>query len=67
MAVGSGTSADFRESLARSGGSRLMLDLFGPMTWLFLLFIGVVLAVLAYGSFRVRAWACPRSSARLCL
>ena len=34
-----------------------MLDLFGPMTWLFLLFIGVVLAVLAYGSFRVRAWA----------
>lgn len=57
MAVGSAVSAEFRDSLAASGGSRLMLDLFGARTWIFLMFVGVVLAVLAYGSFRVRPWA----------
>lgn len=57
MAVGSGVSASFRESLAVSGGSRLMLDLFGESTSIFLLFVGTVLLVLAYGSFRVRSWA----------
>lgn len=34
-----------------------MLDLFGTLTWLFLLFVSAVLAVLAYGSFTVRPWA----------
>lgn len=57
MATGSALSAGFRESLAVSGGSRLMLDLFGARTWVFLLFIAAVLTILAYGSFRVRPWA----------
>jgi hypothetical protein len=57
MAVGSAISAEFRQSLAVSGGSKLMLDLFGASTSIFLLFVGIVLAVLAYGSFRVRSWA----------
>jgi len=57
MALVSALSAAFRESLAVSGGSRLMLDLFGASTWLFLLLVGCVLGVLAYGSLRVRPWA----------
>ena len=57
MAVGSGTSPHFRDALAASGGSELMVDMLGPRTWLFLLFVGAVLATLAYASWRVRPWA----------
>jgi hypothetical protein len=57
MAIGSAVSADFRSSLAVSGGSRLMLALFGEWTWAFLLFVGTVLGVLAWASWRVRPWA----------
>jgi hypothetical protein len=57
MAAGSAISAEFRQSLAVSGGSTLMLDLFGASTSLFLLFVGIVLAVLAYGSLRLFSWA----------
>ncbi|MDX2153736.1 MAG: hypothetical protein SFV54_23535 [Bryobacteraceae bacterium] len=59
MAVGSLVSADFREGLGVSGGSRIMLRWFGEWTWAFLAGIGVVLGVLAYGSWRVRWWAWP--------
>lgn len=34
-----------------------MVELFGGYTWLFLLFVGSVLAVLAHSSWRVRSWA----------
>ncbi len=34
-----------------------MLAWFGAWTWAFLLFVGTVLAVLAYASWRVRPWA----------
>ncbi|MDX1623604.1 MAG: hypothetical protein R3199_06455 [Gemmatimonadota bacterium] len=57
MAIGSAASPNFRDSLVVSGGSALMVDLFGWYTWLFLLFVGCVLAVLAYSSWRVRSWA----------
>ena len=36
-----------------------MVALFAEWTWAFLLFVGVVLAVLAYSSWRVRPWAWP--------
>ena len=36
-----------------------MVALFGEWTWAFLLIVGVVLAVLAYSSWRVRPWAWP--------
>jgi hypothetical protein len=57
MGAGSALSAEFRTSLAVSGGSRLMLALFGEWTWAFLLFVGTVLGVLAWASWRCRPWA----------
>lgn len=57
MAIGSAASSQFRESLAVSGGSRIMVAAFGASTWLFLAFIGSVLAVLALASWRVKPWA----------
>jgi hypothetical protein len=59
MAVGSAISADFRTSLAVSGGSTVMVTVFGRWTWVFLTFVGSVLATLAYASWRVRPWAWP--------
>ncbi len=57
MGLGSVLSGEFRASLAVSGGSALMLELFGEATWIFLCFIGVVLAILACASFRRKRWA----------
>jgi hypothetical protein len=57
MSAGSAASASFRESLAVSGGSAIMVRWFGANTWAFLLSIAVVLMVLAYASWRVRPWA----------
>jgi hypothetical protein len=59
LAVGSAASDDFRDGLAMTGGSRLMVSMFGDWTWLFLAFVGVTLGVLAYVSWRVRpvAWS----------
>lgn len=59
LSVGSAVSASFREGLARTGGSRLMVALFGDHTWAFLLFIAVVLGTLSLGSWRLRPWAWP--------
>ena len=59
MAIGSAVSPEFRSSLAVSGGSALMIAMFGEGTWVFLLFVGSVLAVLAYSSWRVYWWAWP--------
>lgn len=59
MPIGSAVSAEFRSSLAVSGGSALMVAMFGDKTWAFLLSVGVVLGVLAYSSWRVRWWAWP--------
>ncbi len=59
MAIGSAVSLQFRSSLALSGGSALMVAMFGDKTWAFLLSVGVVLGVLAYSSWRVRWWAWP--------
>ena len=39
MSIGSAISTDFRSSLAVSGGSALMLALFGERTWAFLFFV----------------------------
>ncbi len=57
MAAGSALSSRFRDALAVSGGSELMITHFGTHTWAFLLFVGAVLAVLAYASWRLRPWA----------
>jgi hypothetical protein len=57
MATGSALSDGFRDSLAVSGGSSLMVQIFGDRTWLFLLGVGTVLAVLASASWRMRPWA----------
>jgi hypothetical protein len=57
MAAGSAFSPAFRNSLVVSGGSEQMVRIFGGGTWLFLLFVGFVLSVLAYASLRVRPWA----------
>ena len=57
MAAGSAASARFRESLAVSGGSTIMVQSFGAATWAFLLCVGLVLTTLAYASWRVRPWA----------
>lgn len=57
MAIGSAASADFREGLGVSGGSRAMLEIFGGRTWAFLLFVGTVLGVLALASALRRSWA----------
>ena len=59
MAIGSAVSPEFRASLAVSGGSALMIAMFGEGTWVFLLFVGSVLAVLAYSSWRVHWSAWP--------
>jgi len=57
MAAGSALSPGFRDALVVSGGSALMVELFGGWTWAFLLFVGAVLATLAGASWRVRPWA----------
>lgn len=57
MAAGSASSDRFTQGLAVSGGSERMVGLFGAYTWVFLLVVGVVLLVLAVGSWRRRPWA----------
>ena len=57
MAIGSALSASFRDALVVSGGSAIMVELFGRWTWAFLLLVGAVLATLARASWRVRPWA----------
>jgi hypothetical protein len=57
MAAGSAVSDRFREGLAVSGGSAIMIAWFGEWTWAFLVFVGMVLATLAYSSWRARPWA----------
>lgn len=57
MAVGSAASPGFRDALAVSGGSELMVEYFGTRTWAFLLFVAAVLATLAYASWHVKPWA----------
>jgi hypothetical protein len=57
MATGSAFSDEFRDRLVVSGGSALMVEIFGRGTWAFLLFVGIVLAVLAGASWQVRPWA----------
>ena len=59
MAAGSALSAEFREGLAISGGSRIMVDWLGERVPLFLLGIAAVLATLVYGSWHLRPWAWP--------
>lgn len=59
LAVGSALFAEFRHGLARTGGSELMVEIFGPWTWLFLGAIAVVLAALCYGSWTRRPYAWP--------
>jgi len=57
MAVGSAVSHGFRDALAVSGGSELMVEYFGSRTWAFLLFVGAILATLAHASWHVKPWA----------
>lgn len=57
MAVGSAVSHGFRDALMVSGGSELMVEYFGMRTWAFLLFVGAILATLAYASWHVKRWA----------
>jgi len=57
MSAGSAASATFRESLAVSGGSTIMVQSFGASTWAFLFCVGLVLTTLAYASWRMRPWA----------
>ena len=59
MSAGSALSEPFRLGLARSGGSALMVAWFGPWVWAFLLGVGALLALLSYGSWRLRPWALP--------
>lgn len=59
LSAGSAASSAFREGLARTDGSRLMVELFGPWTWAFLGLIAAVLATLAYGSWSRRRYAWP--------
>lgn len=59
LSAGSAVSEGFRRSLARTGGSRLMVGIFGDGTWAFLLFISVVLAVLSWGSWNLRRYTWP--------
>lgn len=56
MAAGSAVSPAFREGLAVSGGSRIMVDAFGPWTSAFLACVGAVLATLAWASWRRLPW-----------
>ncbi|HBY58702.1 MAG TPA: hypothetical protein DEH78_02695 [Solibacterales bacterium] len=57
LAGGSAVSPAFRDGLALTGGSARMVAMFGSWTPAFLLGVGCVLAVLAYGAWRVRPWA----------
>lgn len=57
MAIGSAVSPGFRDALAVSGGSELMVEYFGTRTWAFLLFVAAVLATLAHASWQVKPWA----------
>jgi hypothetical protein len=57
MALGSAVAPGFREFLVVSGGSEIMVEVFGQQTWAFLAFVGWVLAILAYASWRVLPWA----------
>lgn len=59
LAGGSAVSGSFRRSLGQTGGSRLMLETFGSWTWLFLGGIALVLAILSYGSRKLRRYAWP--------
>jgi hypothetical protein len=59
MAAGSAASEAFRLSLVASPGSAMMMDLFGPQVWIFLLGIAGLLAMLCYGSWRLRRWTLP--------
>lgn len=59
LAAGSAVSEGFRQGLARTGGSRLMVSVFGDGTWAFLLFISVVLGTLARGSWKLRRYTWP--------
>jgi hypothetical protein len=59
MAAGSAASDNFRAGLAVSGGSTIMVASFREWTWVFLVFVGAVLATLAYSSWRARPWAWP--------
>lgn len=59
LAAGSAISTGFRDGLAQTGGSRLMVELFGDATWLFLLFIALVLGTLSYGSWNRRPFTWP--------
>ena len=59
LAAGSAASAGFRENLAQTGGSRLMVATFGGWTWAFLLFLAVVLGTLSWGSWTRRRYAWP--------
>jgi hypothetical protein len=57
MAIGSALSDSFRESLVLSEGSRLVIEVFGRYTWVFLLMVGTTLTILAYSSWRMLFWA----------
>lgn len=57
MAGGSAVSGGFRNALADSGGSELMVEYFGTRTWAFLLFVGATLATLAHASWQMKPWA----------
>lgn len=59
LAIGSAVSVGFREGLAQSGGSRLMVDFFGSWMWAFLGGVALVLAVLSYGSWNLRRYTWP--------
>ena len=59
MAVGSAISERFRLSLVVSPGSALMMDVFGPRVWIFLIPIVVLLTILCYGSWHLRRWTRP--------
>lgn len=59
LSAGSAVSTGFRQSLAQTGGSHLMVEFFGQWTWGFLLFIALVLAALSYGSWNLRSYTWP--------
>ena len=59
MALGCFLSEQFRLSLIASPGSALMMDLFGPAVWIFLLLLACLLSALCYGSWQLRPWARP--------
>lgn len=63
LSAGSVVSVRFRDSLAQTGGSRMMVELFGGWTWAFLLFLAVVLGTLSYGSWKLRRYAWPMTLA----